>query len=85
LTGTGYSGGRGNILKLPVPQIAEQRILASPVAEIQVAKTIAIEVPRRHSASTHEIVAFSYALRRHNVCPEDAGFPGRKEGESGFA
>ena len=73
------------ILKPPASQIAEERVFTPSIAEVQIAKAIAVKIPGRNPGAAYHVVMFGYTLLRDEVRPEDAGVRRREERESGFA
>src|SRR5262249_2093943 len=55
LTRTRDSGGLSDVLKLPVPEVAIQNIVAFEAAEIDVAKSVAVHVSQRNTGTTQQV------------------------------
>ena len=51
----GHAGGFRHICELPVSQIFVERIRSVQIAQINVAKTVAVVIPQRHARTVHQV------------------------------
>ena len=63
----GHAGARGDVLKLPIAQVAIKRAGAADVAEEEIAPAVAIHVSRRHAGAVEQNLIGQMPLFRQKI------------------
>src|ERR1043166_1090394 len=70
---TGDAGCFGNVLELPVAEIAEKLVRAVQSAKVKIAPTIAINIPAGHAGAVEQNLVGQVSLLAQRVSDKNSG------------